>query len=60
MGPEIPVDAGRPPQADLAAVLARIDERLDALEAAVGQEDSKQAELAKVEWAIKHGRKRPW
>lgn len=49
------------PQADLPAVLARIDERLAALEAALGTEEAiSRDELAKVDWAIRHGRKRPW
>jgi len=48
------------PPADLAVILARIDERLDALEAAVGKESANRDELAKVAWAVQHGRKRPW
>lgn len=60
--PENPAGpVGTPPQADLPAVLARIDERLAALEAAVGTEEAiSRDELAKVDWAIRHGRKRPW
>lgn len=56
----VPVGDG-PPQADLPAILARIDERLDALEAALGAEaEVSRDELAKVAWAVRHGRKRPW
>lgn len=51
-----------PPQADLAAVLARIDDRLAALEAARGGTDTKPSEddVARLAWAVKHGRQRPW
>lgn len=51
----------------VAARLARLEERLAALEAAVGMivgshVDPKptEDELSRLEWAVKHGRQRPW
>lgn len=46
------------------ARLARIEERLDALEAALGQVKEEprpsEDEVHRLAWAVKHGRQRPW
>lgn len=60
-----------PPPAELAEMIAEIDRRLTALEAAVDveadrgdqlaeNEVAREDELAKLAWAAKHGRQRPW
>jgi hypothetical protein len=45
---------------ELAERLARLEARVTALEEAAGQEAVRSDELAKVAWAVAHGRKRPW
>lgn len=50
-----------PPLPDLAERLARLEGRVAALEMiAASREEVRDDELAKVAWAVKHGRKRPW
>ena len=60
-----------PPLPDVAERLARLEERVAALEAAASleaarvaeltkNEDVRSDELARVAWAVAHGRKRPW
>lgn len=54
--------------AQLAETLADIEVRLSALETAVSrginelaeEEATRAQDLAKVAWAVQHGRKRPW
>lgn len=49
-----------PPPLDLAAVLADLEARLAALETRAVDEQADPAELGRVEWFMKHGRRRPW
>jgi hypothetical protein len=67
MAPDVVV----PSLPDVADRLARLEERVTSLEAAAGREAARVAELAenevvrsdelaKVAWAVAHGRKRPW
>lgn len=60
-----------PPLAELAEIVAEIEDRLAAVEAAVGveavradelakKETARADELSKLAWAAKHGRQRPW
>jgi hypothetical protein len=55
----LPPDAV-PSLPDLVERLARLEERVAALETAAGEEGVRSDELAKVAWAVAHGRKRPW
>lgn len=55
--PAVPV----PTPSELAEAIVRIEARLDALELAVTQRDAGRSdEVAKLAWAVKHGRQRPW
>lgn len=58
MGPDVGA-----PLADLTERLARIEERIAALEANLARaadEQPDRAELGRLEWFMRHGRRRPW